>query len=450
MKKDLRRFVPSTKPLTLKEIILYNLAGFSFNIYDTILYAWVMYFYITATTGHAQYITTMLVGVILFGGRILDALTDPFIGYMSDRTKTRWGRRKPYMFISYPILFISFVLVWTPPVNGTHIYNALYLGAVLFFYYWSYTGVLIPWFAMLPEMSRDNQERVKIASIGVAIGVFAALLAGGIAPILYQKTGAFMMALVFGLVGFIVGEFGLFGTRERYRPDLEEETPGFFTAMKATFQDRQVLSFAIMIMLVQLTYQLMLMIVPFLTTLVLGLEEGMSSIILGEVIFLMGAVVPLWFYLLSKFPKRNVFRGIIVTMIVGFVGCYFIGEYPFGSPLVQAMLIIPIAAIPIGGMFTAVLGIISDLTDLGELKTGKRREAIYFGIYGIVRKFGWAFSSIILTGVFTIFDPSGKPTVFGVRVVWLMCAAVCLLGLLAFIPYKLGDTKEETKKIMGL
>ncbi len=442
--------MPSTDPLTLKEIFLYNLAGFAFNIYDTILYAWVTYFYITATTEHAKYITTILVGIILSGGRILDALTDPFIGYMSDRTKTRWGRRKPYMFVSYPILLISFVLVWTPPVNGTSVYNALYLGVVLFFYYWSYTGVLIPWFAMLPEMSKDNQERVKIASIGVALGVFAALLAGGIGSILYEKTGAFKMALIFGLVGFIVGEIGLFGTKERYRPDLDEETPGFFAAIKTTFQERQVLSFAIMIMLVQLTYQLMLMIVPFLTTITLGLKEGMSAIILGEVIFLMGAVVPLWFYLLSKYPKRNVFRGIIITMIVGFIGCYFIGDYPFGSPLVQAMLIIPIAAIPMGGMFTAVLGIISDLTDLGELKTGKRREAIYFGIYGIVRKFGWAFSSLILTGVFTIFDPNGAPSVIGVKVVWYMCAMVCLLGLLAFIPYKLGDTKEETKKIMGL
>lgn len=442
--------MPSTDPLTLKEIILYNMAGFAFNIYDTILYTWVTYFYITAESDHSRYITTMLFGIILFGGRILDALTDPFVGYMSDRTKTRWGRRRPYLFISYPILFASFVLVWTPPVNGTSIYNAVYLGIVLFFYYWSYTGVLIPWFAMLPEMSKNNQERVKIASVGVALGVFAALLAGGIAPILYEMTGAFKMALIFGLVGLIAGEIGLFGTKERYQPDVDEETPGFFTTMKEAFKDRQVLSFSIMIMLVQLTYQLMLMIVPFLTTLILGLKESMASILLGEVILLMGLVVPLWYFLLSKYPKRNVFRGIIVTMIVGFIGCYFIGEYPFGSPLVQAMLIIPVAAIPMGGMFTAVLGIIADLTDLGELQTGKRREAIYFGIYGIVRKFGWAFSALILTGVFTLFDPEGAPSVIGVRVVWLMCAAVCILGLLVFIPYKLGDTKEETKEIMGL
>lgn len=450
MKKEQKKFIPSTDPLTLKEIILYNMAGFAFNIYDTILYTWIPYFYLSYEgSKNPPYIDATLFMIILFGGRILDAVTDPFIGYMSDRTKSRWGRRKPYLFLSYPILLASFVLVWSPPDDTISTINAIYLGVVLFFYYWSYTGVLIPWFAMLPEMSKDNQERVKIASIGVAIGVFAALLAGGLAPIFYERVGPFKMAIIFGLVGFIAGEIGLFGAKERYQPDIDEETPGFFETMKVAFKDKQVLSFAIMIMLVQLTYQLMLMTIPYLTTLILGLKESMASILIGEVIILMGIMVPLWYFLLSKYPKRNVFRGIIVTMIVGFVGCYFIGDYPFFSPLVQAMLIIPIAAIPLGGMFTAVLGIISDLTDLGELQTGKRREAIYFGIYGIVRKFGWAFSSIILINTLQYFGFS-KENPMGVKVVWLMCAAVCFLGLLAFIPYRLGDTKEETKEIMGL
>jgi glycoside/pentoside/hexuronide:cation symporter, GPH family len=446
----MKAFVPSTDPLTNKEIILYNLAGFAFNIYDTILYAWLPYFYLSYEgSPNPPYIDATLFAIILFGGRVLDALTDPFIGYISDRTKSRWGRRKPYLFLSYPILLLSFIFVWSPPDNAISTTNAIYLGVVLFFYYWSYTGVLIPWFAMLPEMSRDNKERVKIASIGVGIGIFAALLAGGLAPIFYEWIGPFKMAIIFGLVGFVGGEIGLFGAKERYQPDIDEETPGFFETMKVAFKDKQVLSFAIMIMLVQLTYQLMLMTIPYLTTLILGLSEKMASILIGEVIILMGVIVPLWYYLLSKYPKRNVFRGIIMTMIVGFVCCYFIGDLPFGSPLLQAMLILPIAAIPMGGMFVSVLGIISDLTDQGELQTGKRREAIYFGIYGIVRKFGWAFSSLILIGTLEYFGFS-KENPMGVKVIWLMCAAVCTLGFLAFIPYKLGDSKEETKKIMGL
>jgi GPH family glycoside/pentoside/hexuronide:cation symporter len=193
----------------------------------------------------------------------------------------------------------------------------------------------------------------------------------------------------------------------------------------------------------------MLMNVPYLTTLVLGRSEADASLIMAEVIILMAASAPVWYWLLKKFPKRTVFRWIIAAMAVGFGLSFFIGRLDFISPMMQAMLIFPIAAIPIGGMFTAVLGLIADLTDYEELKTGQRREAIYYGIYGIVRKTGWALCSLILVGVYSAFGYSAEnPT--GVRVIWLVCALSCLIGLIAFIPFRVGDSKDETKRIFGL
>ena len=107
--------------VTLIEIILYNMAGFSFNVYDTILYAWLPYFYAPPQDSDlTQYIPLAAIGIILAGGRILDAVSDVLIGYLSDRTRSRWGRRKPYIFISTPILFLAFIFVWLPPVAGNH------------------------------------------------------------------------------------------------------------------------------------------------------------------------------------------------------------------------------------------------------------------------------------------------------------------------------------------
>jgi glycoside/pentoside/hexuronide:cation symporter, GPH family len=436
--------------VTLKEIILYNMAGFSFNVYDTVLYAWLPYFYAPPEdSGLTQYVSLAAIGIILAGGRILDAVSDVLIGYLSDRTRSRWGRRKPYIFISTPILFLAFILVWLPPVTGSSPVNAISLAVVLFFYYWGYTGVLIPWFAVLPEMSDQNQERVKIASIGVAIGVFGALAGGGLSGPLFQKLGAFPMALILGGAAFIAGELTLFGIKERFPAVSEVQTAGFFKVVKEVFADRQVLSFSLMVMFVQLTYQLMLMNVPYTTTLMLGRKEADASLLMGEVIILMAASTPMWYWLLKKFPKRKVFRGIILAMMMGFILNFFVGYSKALSPMIQAVLIFPFAAIPMGGMFAAVLGIIADLTDYDQLKSGQRREAIYYGIYGIVRKTGWAMCSLILAGVFSAFGYSAENPL-GVRVIWLVCALSCLIGLLVFIPYKLGDTKEETREIMGL
>jgi glycoside/pentoside/hexuronide:cation symporter, GPH family len=441
-----------TGPLTMTEIILYNLAGMTFNIYDTVLYSWVNYFYNPPEGSVAvRYLpaAAFTIAAILFGGRILDAVTDPLIGYWSDHTKTRWGRRKPYIFIANPILFLAFIFVWTPPTAGAGVTNAFYLAAVLFVYYWAYTAVLIPWFAVLPEMSPKKDDRAKIASIGVAIGILGALVAGGLYGTLIAKLGVFVMAIILGIVAFVAGELSLLGIKQRHRIDEAEKMSGFFKAMKEAFADRQIFSFAAMITLVQLTYQLMLMNTPYLVSLILKRPATDSSILVAEVVIAMAVSIPLWYFLVKRYPKRHVFRGVIIAMIAGFGLSFFIGQYPLVSPFVQAMIIFPIAAIPLGGVFLMSLLLIADLTDYGELKTGKRKEAIYYGIYGFVRKTGWAFSAIILNAVLAAFGYRADNAT-GVKVVWLVCAVSCLAGLILFIPYKIGDTKEETKRIMKM
>jgi GPH family glycoside/pentoside/hexuronide:cation symporter len=445
--------VPIEKPAVFKELILYNMAGFSLNIYDTILAAWILFFYAPPENlGHIQFVPMAILGTILAGGRILDAITDPLVGYLSDNAHTRWGRRKPFIFIANPILYLSFVLIWFPPIRESSTTNAIFLAAVLFFYYWAYTGVLIPWFAVLPELRAENRSRVKIATAGVAIGVIGALVGGGLSGPMLKGMGAFWMAVILGAAAFIGGELTLLGITERYRPDNSAAPPGFIgflRMLKQVFADRQVLSFAIMIMLVQLTYQLMLMNVPYFTTIILGRDESDASMLMATVIIIMAVSTPLWYFLLSKFPKRTVFRVIMICMAFGFVLGFFVGHYPIFSPYVQSIIIFSVIAIPVGGMFSAVLGIIADLTDYDELKSGRRREAVYYGIYGIVRKTGWACCPLIIVGIFSLFGSSVEnPN--GIRIVWLVCAAVCLLGWVVFWPYKIGDSQEETREIMNL
>ncbi len=435
--------------LSLGTILLYNLAGFAFNLYDTILYAWLPYFYTPPENSDSiQYISLALFGFILAAGRILDAFTDPFVGYISDKTLSRWGRRKPFIFVSGPLLFIFFVLAWRPPVEGTSLVNAVYLAFVLFFYYWAYTGFLIPWLATLPELSPKNDQRIKVVSVGIVLGTLGAIVGGGLSGMLIEKFNPFIMALILGSFAFLAGGFSLFGIKENYVPPQKTTIKkGFVKTLKEVFSDKQVLSFCGMIMFVQLTYQLMLMNVPYMTTLVLGRPKSFASVLMGEVILLMALSIPLWYFLLNKYPKRNVMRFIIGFMSLSFCLSFFIGRIPIFSPYIQAIIILPIAAIPMGGMFTASLGLISDLTDYGELKNGNRTEAIYFGIYGIVRKTGWAFCSIILTTTFSIFGYSPENS-FGVSVTWIICALSCILGFIIFIPYKLGDTIQETQLII--
>jgi GPH family glycoside/pentoside/hexuronide:cation symporter len=439
------------KPLKLKDTILYNMAAFSLNVYDTILATWLLFFFVPPEDlGHVRYIPMVVLATIMAGGRILDAITDPLIGYMSDHTGSRWGRRKPYIFISSPILFLTFILVWLPPVNSTSNINALFLGVVLFVYYWAYTGVLIPWFAVLPELSKENRGRVKIATIGVAIGVIGALVGGGLSGPLLEKFGAFKMAVILGATAFIACELTLFGIKERHPVQSIKGSAGFggfLQVLKQVFSDKQVLCFSITIMLVQLTYQLMLMNVPYFTTLILKQEESMASYLMAVIITIIALSTPMWYWLLNKYPKRNVFRVIMLIMMFGYVLAFFAGRIPTLPVIAQTIAILAIVSIPMGGMFTVALGLIADLTDYDELKSGQRREAVYYGIYGIVRKTGWAACSLIMVAIFSGFGFTAQNPM-GVRVIWLVCALACLLGFLVFIPYRVGDSKQETGSML--
>jgi Na+/melibiose symporter-like transporter len=267
-----------------------------------------------------------------------------------------------------------------------------------------------------------------------------------------ESMGAFKMAIALGLVALVASELTLLGFKERIPEGPTAEGAGiggFFKVLKQVFADRQVLCFSIAIMLVQMTYQLMLMNVPYFTTLILGQEEAAASLLMGKIILIMALSTPLWYWLLARFPKRHVFRVIMATMAAGFMLSYFIGHFPLFSLQTQSLLFFAVVAVSVGGMFAVALGLIADLTDYDELKSGARREAVYYGIYGIVRKTGWAVCSLILAGVFSHFGYS-VDNPMGVRVVWLVCAAVCLLGLIAFIPYKIGDNKEETRRALNL
>jgi GPH family glycoside/pentoside/hexuronide:cation symporter len=189
----------------------------------------------------------------------------------------------------------------------------------------------------------------------------------------------------------------------------------------------------------------MLMNVPYFTTLIMGQDEVAASLLMGKIIIIMALSTPLWYFLLSKYAKRKVFRVIMLTMTAGFILSFYIGRLPYLTLPSQAIAAFAMIAIAVGGMFAVAIGLIADLTDYDELKSGQRREAVYYGIYGIVRKTGWAFCSLLMMGAFHWFGFSAENPM-GVRVIWLVCAGACLLGYIVFIPYNIRDSQAETKK----
>jgi len=169
----------------------------------------------------------------------------------------------------------------------------------------------------------------------------------------------------------------------------------------------------------------------------------------AEFILCMVASIPLWMWLAKKYTKRTLLRAISIALSPLFAVIFFVGAIPGVSVITQAFVLFPLVSIPLGGFMILVYAMMGDVVDYDQMRTGKRREAMYYGVFGFSRKVGFALSTIILPLLFKKFGYQVGNDL-GIRLVWIMLGITSLIGFLILFGYKLGDSPEETKDIMGV
>lgn len=440
-----------TKKLTNKEIFFYNWGSISLNFVEGVLFSWIMFFYAPTDPepGQIVYIPIVLAGIILALGRVFDAITDPLIGNFSDNLKSGWGRRKPFIIFGTPLMIIAFIFLWTPPVAGESMFNVLYLGVLFLIYFLFYTAIGIPYDALLAEIALTSDDRVKLTSWKLIYAIVGFLLVAVAAP-MYQHWGPFKMALVVGAIGLVTMYMCLPGIKELpVEFSGADKEIGLWDSLKATFGNRQFLFFGIAIILLYMCYMVLLPVIPYLTDVILGKEPGFVMYLQIEFILFMVASVPLWMWLGKKYAKRTLLRVVSLLLALFFPLLFFVGKIP-GIPVVaQIFIIFPFVSIPLGGFMILVYAMMGDVVDYDQMLTGKRRESMYYGVFGFSRKVGFAFAVITFPILFKVYGAVPGDDL-GIRLVWVMLGVVSLLGFFILFGYKLGDSPEETRKIMGI
>ncbi len=187
---------------------------------------------------------------------VWNAINDPLVGVLSDRTRTRWGRRIPYIALGTPLTFILFVLIWSPPLGGSPLTNPSHMGIFVYFaviialFDLAYTAVSVTYTALFPEAFEDLEERTEVsiyrqvaAMIGTALGLaITPVIVGALSERFGDLGGWTGAGLILGLVGGGAFGFSLLGSRERKESSAEEALP-LTAAFKETFTNRSFLAF---------------------------------------------------------------------------------------------------------------------------------------------------------------------------------------------------------------
>ncbi len=359
-----------------------------------------------------------LVGLLGALPRLTDAITDPLMGYISDNTRSRWGRRRPYIFIGAIIAGIVFALLWQLPRGQSEsFYFWWFLGGSLIFYL-GYTIFATPWVALGYEMTPDYHERTRLMGTQNFIGQLAYVVAPWFLLFMQSEAlfddmvdGAAGLAMIIAVFTIIVGILPAIFLRERFMdsPKSDDDKPAekraggalavvahnlaeFFRGFALTLKFAPFLKLCAATFLVFNGFMLIssfqfyvIIYYVFGGDKVAGAEWAGYAGTLGAVSTFIVIFIVTW--LGTKIGKRRAFFTAVGLSMVGYAlkwVCY--------NPEVPWLLLLPapLLAFGLGGLFTLMPSMIADVVDMDELKTNERREGMYGSIFWWVVKLGMA------------------------------------------------------------
>lgn len=390
--------------------------------------------------------------LIYFLPRIFDSFTDPIMGFISDNTKSRWGRRRQYVFIGALIMGVTFVIMWQLYRDSGVDYNFTYFMLWSFAFYLGLTIFSVPYVAMGYEMSEDFHERTNIMAIAQWIGQWAWVIAPWFWVIMYDKgwfesadvatrslaiwvgIGCMILAMIPAI--FIKSKSTL---NEDYAPltigniggSIMEIYDGFVEAFKSPpFRKLCIATFFIFNAFNTVAAFSFFIVVYYLFSGDAG-AAGIWPTLFGSLGALITtfAVIPTVAWMSKKMEKKNAFLISQGISIIGYVMLWFL--FVPGKPY-MFIFALPFFSFGIGSLFVLMMSMTADVIDLDELNTGKRREGIFGAIYWWMVKFGFAIagglSGLILTYVGFDSTPGAVQTEDAITGLRLFFSAVPIIG----------------------
>lgn len=391
-------------------------------------------------------ITSKQFAIITAVYTFLDAIDNPIYGFLSDRTRTRFGRRRPWLLIGTPLLVLCFIMFFNPPA-------ALAPGSVFWYVLIMYmlTGTLDSlissnYGSLFPELFKTEEERAKTNAIRQVFQLIAMVISIALTPIIAEKLGYSKTALVYGVLAVVVIVFMTLGTHEDLS-NQDKPKPPLLGSIKAVIINPKYwkygftnAAFAASISLVQAG-------IPLYIKYFLKREDGMSSTIMLGVSILSAIVfIPVWFKIIKKTTIMPAWRSAFAILGVALLPLFFTSNF------VSAICIAVVLGFGMGGVQASMDVVAARIIDEDSRKYGLQREGIYSSLLGVLNKVSGLFVSAgyLIVGKFFGYEngenPGSAPDLASRFLVVIFPAILMLLafGLSFFLKFKEdGETDKN-------
>ncbi|HLB49850.1 MAG TPA: MFS transporter [Anaerolineales bacterium] len=336
---------------------------------------------------------------------IWNAVNDPLAGYWSDNTKTRWGRRIPWIASTFIPVGLLFYLLWAPPsplLSGdekTPLFVYFMVVVLIFDLLW--TIVVMNWTSLFPEMIADEKERATVSGWREAFSIIGLLVGVALPPILVGAdwSGRGTMALWFALITSATFGISLLGSKENLAIQHEKQ-PSFVPAIKATFASLSFRWFMTANLFKEFIFSIMTASIPFWAKYVLKIQgpttlfgaelsaELQNSLLLGSAFIMALPGVPIWTWVAKRWGGRGGWQMSQVTFALSILILFFANDF------LQAVIGTSIVGLSLAGLLVFPNLLVADVIDEDETVVGARREGMYFGINGFIIRFAFSMQGI--------------------------------------------------------
>ena len=410
-------------------------------------------------------------GVVSLVPRLFDAITDPIMGFISDNTKSKWGRRKQYVLLGAVIMGISFIIMWQLYKDNTVDYNFTYFLLWSLVFYVGLTIFSVPYVAMGYEMSNDFHERTNIMAVAQFIGQWAWVIAPWFWVIMDDKSffesgevAVRELAIWVGIICMVFAMIPAIFIKSKSTLNEKYDSITFKNILKSLHtifilnfgQALKIKAFRKLCVATFLIFNAFNTVAAFTYfIIVFFLFNGATGpdgawwwpTLFGSVGALVTTflVIPVVTQISKKIGKKKAFIVSQSVSIIGYIMLWFL--FIPGKPYLF-LFALPFFSFGIGGLFTLMMSMTADVIDLDELNTGKRREGIFGAIYWWMVKFGFGIAGGLSGVIFSVIGwESGGATqseeaLFGLR---LFFSGLPILGTLIAIyimwDYDLSEEK---------
>jgi len=340
--------------------------------------------------------TTVQFSLMLLIYTFIDALDNPVYGFLSDRTRSRWGRRRPWLVIGTPLLVLGFIAFYSPLAFLAG--NSLVVYCMLFY---MLTGTLdsvinANYAALFPELFRDDTSRANTNALRQAFQLVAMIISIALTPMVTKAIGYSLTAILYGLLGGGVILYMSFTSQET-KVHTDELKPQLWDSIKSLVTNRKFWIAGFANAFYSAAMSLVLASMPFFVKYALKLSGGETTFLLAAVLLIAIGCVAIWARWVRKYSLMPVWRTSLLALAVAFIPLYF------ANSLISGILCSALVGFGFAGVITTMDLIGAKIMDEDTQKHNLRREGIISNALGFMNRLNGLFTSVAFYLVFILY-----------------------------------------------